>query len=486
MTDLTLSADRGGELSETPFAMLIDGSAEVGSSSLPVVNPATGDVVAHCPRATAEDLGAAVAAAARAFPAWAATPIAERRRVLRAMADAIDAHADMLTRIVIAEGGKLTAAARAEVGGAAYFMRHFAELDLEVEVTDNDARRIEVHRAPLGVVAAITPWNFPILIGCNKIAAAMLAGNTVVLKPAPTTPLTALCLGMIVREIVPAGVLNVIADDNDLGEALCRHPAVRKISFTGSTATGVRVLQSAAPEIKRVTLELGGNDAGIVLDDCDPATVVPRLFDAAFMNSGQVCVAMKRLYVADGLYDAVCEGLGHLAVAAIVGPGDQQGTTIGPVQNRQQFEKLSALLEETRAIGSIVAGGEPLDGPGYFVPPTIVRDIPDDARLVREEQFGPILPVLRFRELDEVIDRVNDTSFGLGNSVWSGEPERAAAVAARLQSGTVWINDHGDMAPSTPFGGAKMSGLGIELGQEGLREFTQVRVVNRAKLAAVA
>ncbi len=306
-----------GMVEDIGFAMLIDGALTPGDHQLDVVDPATGKTLVECPCASSAQLDAAVAAAVRAFPGWAATPIEERRRILVAMADTIDANADTLARIVTAEGGKPIGDARVEVGGLSYFMRYYAALDLPVEVMeDSETRRIELHRMPLGVVAAITPWNFPVLIGGNKVAAAMLAGNTVVLKPAPTTPLSALYLGMIVREVVPAGVLNVIADRNDLGAMLSSHPDVRKISFTGSTATGGKVMAAAASTIKRVTLELGGNDAGIVLDDCDPATVAPKLFDAAFMNNGQVCVAMKRLYVADSQYDAICDHLAKMSPEA--------------------------------------------------------------------------------------------------------------------------------------------------------------------------
>ena len=474
------------DIAAIQFDLLIDGDLVTGDRTLDVIDPSTGGTLATGACASEAQLERAVAAAAKAFPGWAATTIAERQRVLSAMADAIDANAETLARIVTSEQGKPIGDARAEVGGLSYFMRYYAALDLPVDLhEDGDNRRVEIHRAPLGVVAAITPWNFPILIGGNKIAAAMLAGNCVVLKPAPSTPLSALYLGMLVRDVVPAGVLNVLADRNDLGERLTHHPLVRKISFTGSTTTGARVMQAASSTIKRVTLELGGNDAGIVLDDCDPATVAPKLFGAAFMNNGQVCVAMKRVYVADSQYDAICDAMADLARAAVVGPGLQQGTQLGPVQNRQQFDKLKSLIEETRGAGTIIAGGDSPEGDGYFINPTIVRDIADDARLVTDEQFGPVLPILRYSNLDDAIARANDTSFGLGNSVWSADPARAGAVAARLDSGTVWINQHGDITPVTPFAGAKMSGLGVEFGQDGLREFTQTKVVNYAKTSHV-
>lgn len=471
---------------EGKFEMLIGGKLVAGDRRLDVVDPATGEVFAQCACASPEQLEQAVAAASEAFSAWAATPIEERQGKLVEMAEIIERELEPLARLLTGEQGKPLADARAEVGGAAYFLRHFAAQTLPVEVIeDSDVRRVELHRSPLGVVAAIVPWNFPFLTAVNKIGAALLTGNTVVLKPAPTTPLTALRAGALFAEVLPAGVLNIITDQNDLGEALTSHPLVRRISFTGSTQTGSKVMRSASETLKRVTLELGGNDSGIVLDDCDPDTVSPLLFDAAFMNNGQVCVALKRLYVHESQYDAICENLAESARTAAVGPGSQQGTRLGPVQNRVQYDKLKCLIEEARAEATIIAGGDSPEGPGFFINPTIVRDISDDSRLVREEQFGPVLPVLSYSSLDEVIERANNTNFGLGNSVWSASDERAGAVATRLDSGSVWINKHGDVTPDVPFAGAKMSGIGVEMAEHGLIEFTQAKIINFAKSVKV-
>jgi acyl-CoA reductase-like NAD-dependent aldehyde dehydrogenase len=302
-----------------------------------------------------------------------------------------------------------------------------------------------------------------------------------VAKPAPTTPLTTLRFGELCARILPPGVVNVIVDQNDLGPALSSHPDVAKVAFTGSTATGKSVMASAAGTLKRLTLELGGNDAAIVLDDVDPKAVAPKIYAAAMHNSGQVCLAIKRLYVHDSIYDAVCDELGELAREAVVGDGPEPGTQMGPLQNQAQFEKVKGYIEGARQDGKIVAGGVVLDRAGYFVRPTIVRDIADDASLVCEEQFGPVLPVLRYSDLDEVVARVNDTEFGLGGSVWSSDVQRAFGVAARIDSGTVWVNQHFVVGLDIPFGGAKQSGLGAELGQEGLEAFTQATVINMAK-----
>jgi acyl-CoA reductase-like NAD-dependent aldehyde dehydrogenase len=354
-------------------------------------------------------------------------------------------------------------------------------MDLPLKVLkETDSVRIVQQRVPLGVVAAITPWNFPMLLLMVKVAPALLAGNTMVLKPAPTTPLTTLRFGEICAEILPPGVVNIITDLNDLGDALTSHPDVAKVAFTGSTATGRKVMASVAGTVKRLTLELGGNDAAILLDDVNLKEVAPKIFAGAMGNSGQVCLAIKRVYAPDALYDELCVELARLAEAAVVGDGLQDGTEFGPVQNKAQYEKVLGFIEDGRARGKIIAGGKRTVGQGYFIAPTIVRDIPDDARLVREEQFGPVLPVLRYSDLDDAIARVNDSEYGLAATVWSSNLERAYAVASRIDSGTVWINKHRDMSPGIPFAGAKQSGHGTEMGQEGLEEFTQARVINMA------
>jgi len=258
---------------------------------------------------------------------------------------------------------------------------------------------------PLGVIAAISAWNVPMILLAAKIAPALLAGNTVVAKPAATTPLAALKLGELCADILPPGVINVIVDANDLGEALTCHPDVAKIAFTGSTATGRKVMESAAPTLKRLTLELGGNDAAIVLDDVNPKEIAPKLFAGATFNSGQGCVVIKRLYVHDSQYDEFCEELGRLAREAVVDDGAKPGAQIGPLQNKAHFERVKGFLKDAKQDGVIVAGGNVLQRKGYFVEPTIVRDIGDDTRLVREEQFGPILPVLRYAKVEDAIAR---------------------------------------------------------------------------------
>jgi acyl-CoA reductase-like NAD-dependent aldehyde dehydrogenase len=466
----------------TQLKLLINGQLVDGDLTMDVINPATGETFATCPRASKDQLDRAVAAAKAAFPAWSATPIGERKEALTAIADVIQANAAELARLLTQEQGKPIGDATGEVYGASAFFRYFTSLDLPVKVIeDSEGRKVEAHRLPLGVVGAIVPWNFPLVLMAFKVPAALLAGNTIVLKPAATTPLSTLRFAELVKDLLPPGVLNVIADANDLGGELTAHPDIRKISFTGSTATGAKVMAGAAAMLKRITLELGGNDAGIVLQDVDPKTAAHKIFQGAFQNSGQVCIAMKRLYVHESIYDAMCEELAALAEAAVVGDGLEQGTQLGPLQNKMQYDRVKALIADARQHGNVIAGGDYPNRPGYFIRPTIVRDITDGTRLVDEEQFGPVLPVIKFSDPEDALSRANASPYGLGGSIWSADLDKAYALAERMDSGTVWINKHSELAPNIPFGGAKQSGLGVELGEEGLMEFTQLRVINMAR-----
>jgi acyl-CoA reductase-like NAD-dependent aldehyde dehydrogenase len=464
------------------FKLLIGGRLVDGDLTMDVVNPASEQVVSACPRASKAQLDQAVAAAKAAFPAWRKTPMPERKALIGEIADVIQANATELARLLTQEQGKPLQDATGEIYGAAAFFRYFTMLDLPMKVLQDDgAKKVEAHRRPLGVIAAITPWNFPLLLMAFKVPAALLAGNTIVLKPAATTPLTTLRFGELIKDILPAGVLNVIADANDLGGALTAHPDVRKVSFTGSTATGKKVMAGAADALKRITLELGGNDAAIVLGDVDPKVTAGKLFAGAFQNNGQVCIAVKRVYAHESVYDAICAELALLADAAVIGDGLEQGTQIGPLQNKMQYDKVREILEDARQHGNIIAGGVTPERDGYFIRPTIVRDITDGTRLVDEEQFGPVLPVIKFADAEDALSRANNTPYGLGGSIWSNDAAGAYALAERMDSGTVWINHHADITPNIPFGGAKQSGLGVELGEEGLNEFTQVQVINIAR-----
>jgi acyl-CoA reductase-like NAD-dependent aldehyde dehydrogenase len=464
------------------YKMLIGGQLVDSDRSLEVINPATEEPFATVARASQEDADRAIAAAANAFPSWAETPIEKRSMMIAKLADQIAANSEQIARALTQEQGKPLAEAAGEIAWAEGYLRHYAQLDVAGRIIqDDDAGFVEVRRKPLGVVAGIIAWNFPLLVACWKIGPALMAGNTIVLKPAPTTPVTALILAEICSEIFPAGVVNVIVDDNDLGEFLTTDPRIAKIGFTGSTATGKKIMASAASSLKRLTLELGGNDPGIVLDDVDVPSAAQGIFNAAFLNCGQVCLAVKRAYVHDSIYDEMCDELARLADAAIVDDGLSQGAQIGPIQNRTQFDKLRGMIENAGKDGVIIAGGERVDRPGYFIRPTIVRDVTDGDQIVDEEQFGPILPVVRYSDVDDVIARANASPYGLGASVWSSNVDRATAIASRIDSGSVWVNQHIAIGPHIPMAGSKSSGIGVEQAEEGLAEYSQISVINIAR-----
>lgn len=467
----------------TTFSMTIGGSPVATEDTFGVVNPATGEVFEQAPECTREQLDAAMDAAHKAYRDWR-VDMQARRDALRAAADLLFGAAGELAPILTAEQGKPLGDASMEIMGAGVWFKYFADLDIPREVIQDDERAfVEVLRRPFGVVAAITPWNFPLILASWKIAPALLAGNTMVLKPSPYTPLSTLKLGELLSSVLPAGVLNVVSGGDGLGQWMTSHPTPRKISFTGSVATGKHVAASAAPDLKRVTLELGGNDAAIVLDDVNPAEVASKLFWGAFQNNGQVCSAIKRVYVPEALYDGVVEALAEQARAVKVGEGTAEGVQLGPINNRPQFERVSELVADALAGGATaVTGGRPVDGPGYFYEPTILAGASDGTRIVDEEQFGPALPVVSYREVQDAVERANATHFGLSGSVWSADPERASEVAAQLECGTAWVNTHLALQPNQPFGGAKWSGIGVENGPWGLYGFTELQVLHRAKV----
>jgi acyl-CoA reductase-like NAD-dependent aldehyde dehydrogenase len=462
--------------------MTIDGKAISANETFGVVNPATGQIFAQAPECSRAQLGEAMESSAQAFAPWRADE-ARRREALSACAEVLKQRAGELAPILTREQGKPLARATEEVIGASVWFSYTASLEIPVEVLqDTSESRIEVRRRPLGVVAAITPWNYPLLLAIWKIAPALLAGNTVVVKPSPFTPLTTLKLGELLRDVLPPGVVNVVSGGDELGAWMTAHPVPRKISFTGSVETGKKVAASAAPDLKRVTLELGGNDPAIVLPDADPAAVAKDLFWGAFTNSGQVCSAIKRLYVPEDRYEDVVDALAELARSTKMGEGNEPGVELGPLNNQPQLERVMELVEEARKGGArIVAGGQRREGAGFFYEPTIVAGVSEGVRLVDEEQFGPALPVLPYRDVEEVLERANATHFGLSGSVWSGDPERAAEVASRLECGTAWVNQHLALLPFTPFGGAKWSGIGVENGPWGLLGFTELQTLNVKK-----
>eukprot|EP01065_Artemidia_motanka_P019656 TRINITY_DN2342_c0_g1_i1.p1 TRINITY_DN2342_c0_g1~~TRINITY_DN2342_c0_g1_i1.p1 ORF type:complete len:480 (+),score=126.41 TRINITY_DN2342_c0_g1_i1:76-1515(+) len=468
------------------YRNVIAGELVAGPSTYPVLNPATGAAFADAPVCTQAMLDTAVAAARDAQKPWGAMALADRRAALLEAQQKMQEHSAIkeITETLVREQGKPMAQAEAEVKGSLGSFGLIAKKDVVEErvLSENDKEKIVERRVPLGVVGGITPWNFPVLMAAWKIAEALIAGNSIVLKPSPYTPLSTLVLGEVLRELLPAGLVNIVSGPDLLGRWLTDHDGIAKISFTGSTATGKAVQASAARTLKRVTLELGGNDAAVVLDDVDAAAVAKKIFQGAFANSGQVCTAIKRVYVHRSKFDAVVAGLTEEAKAVKVGEGTEEGVFMGPLNNEMQLGIVKSLVAAAKESGATVhCGGEQLDRPGYFFPPTIVTGVGNGDTIVDKEQFGPVLPVVAFDEVDEVVSCVNDTSMGLGGSVWSADVGRATAVASRIDSGTVWVNCHMRITPDVPFGGAKQSGIGHQLGND-LEGNTQAKILRIAKV----
>jgi len=464
------------------YTMTIDGKAESAKATFGVINPATEQVFAQPPECTKAQLDAAMESAQTAYKGWSKDE-PKRRATLLEIGEAIKGRAAEIAPLLTQEQGKPVDKAMMEVFGASIWFQYTASLQIPVEViSDTPQNRTEVRRRPLGVVAAITPWNFPLMLAVWKIAPALLAGNTVVIKPSPYTPLTTLKLGEILRSVVPPGVVNVVSGGNELGGWMTSHPVPRKISFTGSVATGKKVAAAAAPDLKRTTLELGGNDAAILLGDVDVKSTAQKIFWGAFENSGQICSAIKRVYVPESLYGPVVAELQEIAKTVKVGNGLETGTQLGPLNNKMQYDKVREMIDDAKKHGAkVVTGGQQLSPKGYFIAPTIISEVAEGVRIVDEEQFGPALPVIPYRNVEDAVERANATMYGLSGSVWSANPEKAAEVARQLDTGTAWVNQHLAIAPNLPFGGAKWSGIGVENGPWGLLGFTELQVVNVAK-----
>jgi len=466
----------------TSFPMTIDGAAVSGAATFDVQNPATGGIAGTAPNANLKDLDSAVSAAQAAFQQWSQTSDKERADAVAAVATKLGDHAEELASIVTQEQGKPLngVGSRFEMGGVGAWTGHTASLEfppMQV-LQDNNEGRVEMYRKPLGVVGSITPWNFPVMIASWHLMPAIHTGNTAVIKPSPYTPLATLRMVELMNEVLPAGVVNIVTSDDkgdNIGAAMAAHPDIRKIVFTGSCDTGAKVMMSSAETMKRLTLEMGGNDAGIVMPDVQPEEIAEGLFWGGFINMGQTCAAMKRLYVHEDVYDDVCDALVAYAKNIPMGDGMDEGSIMGPVANQMQFDKVNGLVEEAKSQGRVLLGGEP--GEGLFYAPTIITDLNNGDALVDQEQFGPALPIIKFNSVDEVIERANDSDNGLGGSVWSEDIDAAKEVAKRMECGSVWINKHGAIQPNAPFGGVKRSGLGIEFGEEGLKEYTDIQVI---------
>ena len=461
---------------DTNYVMTINGEAVVTKNTQPVYNPATRAVFAEVPDASKELLDDTVRAARQALGPWRNTPVSQRQTAMEDFADLLEAHSEELMTLLTREQGKPRAGAEFEVLGSVAWIRAIATQSLPDElVEETDERRVITRFTPVGVVGAIVPWNFPILLSIWKIAPALMAGCTLVLKPSPYTPLCDLKMVELAQQAFPPGVLSAVSGGDDLGKWITSHPGINKVAFTGSTETGRHVMRSAADTIKRVTLELGGNDPAIVLPDVDAKAIAPELFWAAFQNNAQFCNVSKRLYIHEDVYDEVRDALVEFIEANIkVGDGTLEDTDLGPIQNSMQYGKVKDYFADCHANGYKFALGGKIDenAKGWFVPVSLVDNPPENSRIVQEEPFGPILPLLKWSDEDDVIARANDTIYGLGATVWGKDLNAVERIGSQLEAGTVWLNEVHQYSPFQAFGGHKQSGLGCENSLHGLMEYT--------------
>lgn len=464
------------------YTHTINGHAETSARYFEVINPATASPFALAPDASPEQLDQAITAAQRAYNSWRYLSFEERRESIEKFSELIAEHADEIARILTREQGKPLANAKWEILYAAKEIKDLCQFEVHSELirADNDDR-VELHYRPLGVVGAITPWNYPILLAASKIAHSLYTGNTLILKPSPYTPLSTLLIGELARDTFPPGVLNVLAGGDDLGRWITKHPGIARIAFTGSVATGKHVFASAAETLKRITLELGGNDPAILLSDVDLEAAATDIFNGAMFNAGQTCMAVKRVYAPETIYEPLIEALAKLASVHHVGDGFEPDVQMGPIQNKMQYKKVLGLIDDTRQYKGvrIFDGGQTFNQKGYFVAPTIIADLGDDTRLVTEEQFGPVLPILKYQNIDDAVRRANNTRFGLGASVWTRDIDLGAQIAAQIEAGTVWINFHVNYEAEIPFGGFKESGFGREMGRLGLLSYLEPQIIHR-------
>ncbi|MBK9116477.1 MAG: aldehyde dehydrogenase family protein [Betaproteobacteria bacterium] len=462
---------------------------------LDVRNPATGETFARVPAGKAADVDRAVRAARAAFEGgpWPALSPAQRERLLLALADRVEANAQELAEIESLDNGKSLGLARhVDMAMAVDFLRYMAGWATKIEGATHDvsvpfmpqARFFAwTRREPVGVVGAIIPWNFPLLMAAWKIGPALAAGCTVVLKPAEETPLTALRLGELILEAgIPPGVVNIVTGLGETaGAALAGHPGVAKIAFTGSTAVGKLVQRAAIDNMTRVSLELGGKSPVIVLDDADPAQAAAGAAQAIFFNQGQVCTAGSRLYVQRKLFDQVVGELAGIASRMKLGPGLDPASELGPLVSEAQRDRVCGYIDGGVAQGArVAAGGGRAGEPGYFVQPTVLVDVRQDMRVVQEEIFGPVVVALPYDDVDEAVALANDTPYGLGASIWSNDLARVHRMIPRIKAGTVWVNCHSMLDASLPFGGFKQSGIGREMGRAALDMFTETKAVMMA------
>ncbi|KAJ5499431.1 Aldehyde dehydrogenase N-terminal [Penicillium expansum] len=434
------------------FHNVINNQLTTTSETRQGINPANTQPNPPVPVSSQDDLDKAVKAAQDAFKSWAKTSFEERRKALHAWADAIDANADGFAKTLTMEQGKPLSQSSAEVGMASLWIRGLTAIEIKDNIIEEtEDRKIVQRHTPIGVVGAIVPWNFPVLLAVGKITSAVYTGNTIIVKPSPFTPYCDLKLVELATNFFPSW----------------RDPMPE--CFTGSIATGKRVMAACAPTLKRVTLELGGNDPAIICDDVDIDAIIPKIGVLSYLCSSQICMMIKRLYVHEKIYDEFLSKVITFVKTLKVGEGTEADTFFGPVQNQMQYEKAKDLFSSISTENLKAAlGGSIEASSGYFIHPTIIDNPPETSRVVQEEPFAPILPIMKWSDEDDVLERANALETGLGSSVWSKDFERATRIADQLQSGCVWVNSHFDVAPNAPFGGHKQSGMGVEWGLDGL------------------
>jgi acyl-CoA reductase-like NAD-dependent aldehyde dehydrogenase len=449
------------------------------------VNPATGKALSPVPVSTQKDVDDAVAAAKEAFKSWSKVPYDDRKKAVLAFADELDKHVQDFAKLLTAEQGKPLQFAVGEAQTGATWLRAMCKFDLPEEIIEEDDTKKTILRyTPLGVAVGIVPWNFPIHLACGKIAPSVVTGNPIIIKPSPFTPYCNLKLGELAQQFFPPGVVQVLSGDDNLGPWLTAHPGPDKISFTGSTFTGKKVMESASKTLKRVTLELGGKDPAIVCKDVDIDTAAQKIGTLAFLNSGQICLAIKRIYVHEAIYDQFRDAIVKFTKTLKMGEGNEEGVFLGPVQNSMQYERVKGFFADIEKEKlSVAVGGKNEDKPGYFITPTIIEKPSDDSRIATEEPFGPIVPLMTWSDEDDVIARANNTKMGLGASVWSNNMDEAARIARQLDAGSVWVNTHLELDPNAPFGGHKESGIGYEWSIGGLKSFCNAQSLYLKKKA---
>ncbi|KAF3358303.1 hypothetical protein VdG1_02789 [Verticillium dahliae VDG1] len=467
------------------YRNIIAGAPRTGKTVSHGIDPSTRKPLWDIPVASAQDLDDAVTSAQAAFPKWSQTSWKQRQACLRQARALLQENRESMAKLISSEGGKPPQFADLEVAHGLRYIDYYADMEEPMpEIVQDDAElRLTLHHAPVGVVGAICPWNFPLILGLSKITPALVTGNCVITKPSPYTPYSIVKFTEIVSHIFPPGVLQALNGGPELGPMICDHPGIQKISFTGSTATGKKIMQSASKTLKNITLELGGNSASIICPDVDVDTTAPEVALGSFFNSGQLCVASKRIYVHEDVYDSFLKKLVETVASWKVGPPSTEGVMLGPVQNDMQYKIVNSILDDTTRNGYKFAlgGQKKLDSSSLIIPPAIVECPPDSSVVVQVEAFGPIVPVMKWSDEDDLISRVNDTTTGLGGAVWSKDLVRAHHLASRIEAGTVWINSFEKPLPQAYIAGQKESGIGGEGGRQGLHAFLNPKMIHLYK-----